>query len=378
MQVSRTQVLAYRVAAQGLHRDAGKIDELAVLDIGVQEAMGSPAALAFAPRLPRRFDLAPDAIPVGPEHDLALVWSLRGAPYVHRRGELDRLAAALWPLSEADAAVRLNETGPSVQRAGIAALEQYRIAVQQMRAAVTKPIAKGAASTAVSKRLPPVMLRDCRACKARHISDSAMRTALVPAGLELEPGTSPPVLLRRRAAKLPKRADLGALAELARRYLALLGPATVADVAGYLEARRADVEQALAGKLAGLTEVRIDGRTALIPDERLALLRRPPQPDPVRLLGPFDPYLQARDRALLVPDTAVQKALWPVLGRPGAVLLDGEIAGMWRTKSTKRKLTIIVETFLPVPRAAWQELDVEAERVAQVRGAADVSVVRGG
>jgi hypothetical protein len=118
VQVNRAQVLAYRVAAQGLHRDAGKIDDLAVLDIGIQEAMGHPAALAFAPRLPPHVDLTPDAIPVGPGHDLALVWSMRGAPHVHRRVELDEVAGALWPLSESDATTRLNETGPSGTPAG--------------------------------------------------------------------------------------------------------------------------------------------------------------------------------------------------------------------------------------------------------------------
>lgn len=375
MRATRSQVLAYRVAAQGLHRDAAAVTDLAVLDIGVQEAMGHPAALAFAARLPSDVSLAPADVPVGPDADLALVWSLRGAPHVHRRSELDQLAGALWPLSEADAATRLNETCASVQKAGIAALEQYRIAVAKMRAAVRKPTGKGAASTAVSKQLPAVMLRDCRACKARHLSDSAMRTASLPAGLELEPGTSPPVLLRRRDAKVPNRPDIHALAELARRYLTLLGPATIADVAGYLEARRADVQEALDGGLADVVEVEVDGRTALLPAEQAKLLRKPPDPDPVRLLGPFDPYLQARDRDLLVPDKAAQKALWPVLGRPGVLLVDGEVAGMWRTKTSGKKLTINVETFLPVPRAAWRELDAEAERIAQVRGATSVTVM---
>jgi hypothetical protein len=226
----------------------------------------------------------------------------------------------------------------------------------------------------VSKQLPPVMLRDCRACKAKHISDSAMRTASLAAGLELEPATSPPVLLRRRGAKLPKRPDATALADLALGYLTLLGPATMAEVAGYLEARRADVEQALDGKLTDLAEVTLDGRTLLVPANQTGLLRKPPDPDPVRLLGPFDPYLQARDRNLLVPDKAVQKALWPVLGRPGALLVEGEVAGMWRTKTSGKKLTITVETFVPVPRSAWRQVDAEAERVAQVRGAASVTV----
>lgn len=373
MNVNRKQVLAYRVAAQGLHREASAIAELAVLDIGVQEAMGSPAALAFAARLPTTVDLSPDAIEVGPGSELALTWSLRGAPHVHRRTDLDGLSAALWPLSEADATGRLNETGPSVQKAGIAALDQFQLAVREMRAAVPKPTAKGAVSAAVSRKLPPVMLRDCRACKAKHISDSAMRTASLAAGLELEPGTSPPVIVRRAGAKLPRKPDLAALAAIAGAYLRLLGPATVAEFAGYLEARRADVQGSWPENLA---EVTVAGRAAYLPGDRLATLRRPPEPEPVRLLGPFDPYLQARDRDLLVPDKAVQKMLWPVLGRPGALLVDGEVAGTWRTKASGRKLTLTVEALGPLPSPVWKQIDLEAERVAQVRGVTDVRVVR--
>lgn len=372
MRVSRSQVLAYRVAAQGLHRDAASVGALAVLDLGVQEAMGHPAALALATRLPD--DVAHDPIGVGPGTDYVLTWTLRGAPHVHRRSDLDALAAALYPLSEADAAMRLNETGPSVARAGIAALDQFRTAVTELRAVVSKPTAKGAASTAVSARLPQAMLRDCRACKASHISDSAMRTASLAAGLEFEPGTAPPVLVRRRGAKLPKRADPDALAALARAYLTLLGPATVADVAGYVEGRRADVEQAVRGRLGDVVEVDVDGRTALLPEGEVDALTKPPEPDLVRLIGPFDPYMQARDRDLLVPDKAAQKALWPVLGRPGVLLVDGEIAGTWRTKSSGRKLAITVDAFVSLPNSRRNELDAEAQRVAAVRGAGDVTV----
>src|SRR4051794_18163899 len=96
MKVSRAQVLAYRVAVQGLHREANSVGDLAVLDIGVQEAMGQPAGYAFASRLA---DVANADPPVGPGHRLALAWTLRGAPHVHRRADLDALAGALWPLS---------------------------------------------------------------------------------------------------------------------------------------------------------------------------------------------------------------------------------------------------------------------------------------
>jgi hypothetical protein len=373
MDVTRRQVIAYRVAAQQLHRDAGAVTELAVLDMGVQEAMGHPAALAFAARLPTDVPVGPAELPVGPGEPLALTWTLRGAPHVHRRSDLDAVGRALWPLSEADATGRLNESGPSVAKAGIPALEQFRLAVAAMREVVTGPTAKGAASTAVTQRIPKAMWRDCRACRTQHISDSAMRVAAPAAGLEMEPGTAPPVLLPRRRAKLPTEPDPAALRTLALAYLRLLGPAGTGEFAGYLEARRADVA---AGWPDGLVAVSVDGRRAWLPEPRLAALTQAPEPAVVRLLGPFDPYLQARDRDLIVPDRAVQKVLWPVLGRPGALFVDGEVAGTWRTRTAGRNLTIAVDAFAPLPPRVWKRVEAEAERVAEARGVPNVAVTR--
>ena len=376
MKASRRQVIAYRVGAQGLDRpgSASTPTSLDVLDIGVQDSGADSARLAFDARLPGT--PAPDC--VGPGKSLALVWSLRGAPYVHRRRDLDRIARALWPLSELDATARLNETGPSVRRAGIAALDQFRVAVDEMRAVVAGPTAKGAASTAVSRRIPPAMLRDCRVCKAKHISDSAMRPASLAAGLELEPGTSPPVLVPRPKAAAVGAPDARALRSLIHAYLRLLGPAGTKDVADYLDVRRADLEEVWP---ADLVEVDVDGRPGWLPPDRvdeLAAVRKPAAAlDAVtRLLGPFDPYLQARDRDVIVPDTRVHKTLWPVLGRPGVVFAGGEVVGAWRTKSAKKRLTITVEEFAPIPGPVWRSLEAEAGRVAAVRGAPDVSLVR--
>jgi hypothetical protein len=283
------------------------------------------------------------------------------------------LTAALWPLSEADAAGRLNETGPSVKRAGIPALDQFTTALEAMRAVVTKPTAKGAASTAVSKRVPKVMLRDCRVCKAHHISDSAMRSTALAAGLELEPGTAPPVLLPRDGAKSVDGPDPKALRRLVLAYLAVLGPATPSDVAGYFEVRTADLMQVWPDDL---VEVSVDGRTTYLAAEQVDALTSAPRPEVVRLLGPFDPWLQARDRPLIVPDKGVHKALWPVLGRPGVLFVDGEVVGTWRPKASGRRLTLQVDAFAPLSPAVWRAVDDEAARVAAVRGVEDVSVSR--
>lgn len=361
MKASRDQVIAYRVAAQQLDRSARSVRQLAVLDIGVQDAAGEAARLAFDARLPE----PPGNDVVGPDADLALVWSLRGAPYVHRRADLPTLAAALYPLSEADATQRLNETGPSIERAGITALDQFGTAVRAMRSVVTAPTAKGAASTAVTKAIPEPMWRDCRACKTRHISDSAMRASALPAGLELQPGTSPPVLQRFARSRLVTTPRPAALTKLARGYLRLLGPATPVHVADYLDVRRADLEKYWPDDL---VEVQVGRATAFLPAECRPAFENPPDPEPVRLLSGFDPYLQARDRDLIVRDKAVQKALWPVLGRPGAVFADGEVVGTWRPKASGKKLAVTVEEFAPVAPVVRERIEAEAERVAAVRG----------
>jgi len=369
--VTRAQVVAYRVAAQQLDRSATDPMKLAVLDIGVQDFAVHTGLMAFDARLPE----PPTSLAIGPGKPIALAWTLRGAPHLHRRRDLDALAGAMWPLSEQDAAGRLNETGPSVARAGINALDQWQTALDAMRAVVSKPTAKGAASTAVTRKVPQPMRRYCRVCKAEHVSDSAMRTTALAAGLELEPGTAPPVLVPRPNAKRVSGPDVNQLRRLVTAYLTLLGPATPADVAGYFEIKTSDLKQH-AWPDGELTEVTVDGKKAWLPESAAEALRTARAPDEVRLLGPFDPYLQARDRAVIVPDKAAHKTLWPVLGRPGALFVEGDVVGVWRPKASGAKLTLTVEAFAPLPESTWRHIDGEAERVATVRSASDVTVVR--
>lgn len=91
----------------------------------------------------------------------------------------------------------------------------------------------------------------------------------------------------------------------------------------------------------------------------------------MRLLPPGDPYLQKPSRPLLAPDAALRKRLFRPVASPGAVTVDGRLAGLWRLRRKGRRAQVEVEPLGPLPRAA---LDAEAERVARLRGAADVAV----
>ena len=91
--------------------------------------------------------------------------------------------------------------------------------------------------------------------------------------------------------------------------------------------------------------------------ESLDTLATAPTPAGVRLLPPSYPWLQARDRTLVVPDAAQRKALWPTLGRPGALVIDGEAAGSWSARKRGRRLELTVRPFQRLAAGARRQVD---------------------
>ena len=64
----------------------------------------------------------------------------------------------------------------------------------------------------------------------------------------------------------------------------------------------------------------------------------------------------------------LRKRLFRPVGSPGAVLREGRLAGLWRAKAKGRKLELTVERLGRLRRG---ELEAEAQRVAELRGAAE-------
>jgi hypothetical protein len=179
--------------------------------------------------------------------------------------------------------------------------------------------------------------------------------------VELEPRTSPPVLRRiprfRRATSAPPSYDP------VRGYLRMFGPATPKQVAEFVDAPLRDVT---ANWPDDVVEVTVAGEQRwVLSDDRERLGNGS---DPVtQLLGPYDLFLQGRDRELIVPDAARIKALWPVIGRPGAVLRDGDLAGLWRPRTSGKGLTVAVDPWVKVTAALRRDVGSAAERLAGFR-----------
>ena len=91
-------------------------------------------------------------------------------------------------------------------------------------------------------------------------------------------------------------------------------------------------------------------------------------PDVVRLLGSHDLLLQTRNRDLLVPDASRHKALWPVIGRPGAVLVGTDIVGTLAPAGLRPGLTLRLDLWASPTQAVRARIEDEAERLAAHRG----------
>lgn len=347
MDFTRQQVLFHRIHQHELDRRIADAAELAVFSLGVQDNTSGSALLSLAARL---HDPSVD--------EFTTTWSVRGAPHLHRAGELKAFARALWPWSDADA--RARAARPKVDDM-VASLRHIATA---MRSIVTKPMTKGDVSKALTPLAPRQTVEPCRGCGTEHVSDPIFRLGALPAGLRIIPEEKTVTFERIHGWPGVPRRTAG-FHELVHRYLSLHGPAGPSEVAGYFGTTTREVRKRWPAE--GLVEVTVEGRQAWLPEDVEVVDAEPPD---VRLLPPTDPYLQARDRDLLLPDKAAQKDIFRILGRRGAILVDGEIAGSWQGRVVSGKRFEVTATpYRPLP-----DLLPETQLLAQARGLADASV----
>jgi hypothetical protein len=146
-----------------------------------------------------------------------------------------------------------------------------------------------------------------------------------------------------------------ALAELARRYLAGNGPATIADLAAWIGLPVRDARRGLSAIASSVVE--LGGGLVDVAD-------RDPAPDAVapRLLPAFDPYLLGwKDRGFAVP-AAHARRVHPGGGMLRAVATaDGVAVGTW----TAPRDGVRIEPFGPLRPEVAAALDREAADVAR-------------
>jgi len=151
------------------------------------------------------------------------------------------------------------------------------------------------------------------------------------------------------------------LDELVRRYLAAFGPASVKDVQVW----------------SGLSRLRqvVDGMgdelRPFLDEDGVELYDLPDAPRPgadaeapVRLVGEFDNLLLSHaDRRRFLADEDRPRLATLNGVQPSTLLVDGEVAGWWRTERAKGSITLVAQPWRRLPRGARPGIRAEATRL---------------
>lgn len=165
------------------------------------------------------------------------------------------------------------------------------------------------------------------------------------------------------AATLPRDR---ALAELARRYFAAFGPATIGDLSAWSGLPMSEARSAVSGARAALAEVLVHGQLAFLLKRRLGSQDASVERD-VRLLPAFDTYLLGFRRR----DLAVAPPLQRRLQRGGgwlhpSIVVNGKAVGAWRLrKYGSRRSQITVELFEPIRPAIRAGIKLEVDDIGR-------------
>jgi len=147
--------------------------------------------------------------------------------------------------------------------------------------------------------------------------------------------------------------------ELVRRYLHIFGPATAESFQGWAGIRSTDANAAFQALAGALIAVRSPAGDAwILAEDEDAFRAKPALPATARLLPSGDAFYLAwgADRAILVPEARRRAELWTSRVWPGALLVGGEIAGVWRRSAAE----VSIDPWRRLTRAERDAVEAEA------------------
>jgi uncharacterized protein YcaQ len=167
-----------------------------------------------------------------------------------------------------------------------------------------------------------------------------------------------------------------ALGELARRYFAAYGPATIGDLSAWSGLPIAEARTAVTDAKASFTEVAIQGQPAFVLRDRPQQTAIPATPE-VRLLPAFDTYLLGYRRR----DLAVPPALQRRLQRGGgwihpAVVVNGRAIAVWSLRKSGERGVLTIESSGLITRAVRAGVEAEVADISRFL-AIELTIVTG-
>ncbi|WP_019201778.1 winged helix DNA-binding domain-containing protein [Tsukamurella sp. 1534] len=386
--VTRDQVIGYRLQAHGLRERRAESPAAVSARCGLQDSPPGSGLLALHARA--------DGVGPGTVDDalegrtLLRTWSLRGAPYLIPTDGAAVYTTGVLPAGDAATRHFILGAGPSLDALEMSADEAVEATAAAVRRVLRgRRLAIGALGAEVAQAIAPELTaaqRKTWESEGPHAPGQPVGEAIVHFCVRIltlrgivcfaprEDGTAPFVLVDEWLGHpLPEIPTGHARTELVRRFLRCHGPATRAGFAAWLGVRSGDAAPWWSLLADEIEPVDLDGRRTWVHVADAESLDAAPDPAGTRLLPPHDPYTRVTDRDTIVAPEH-QRAVWRTVGDPGALLLDGRIAGTWRPRKRGDRLGLTVETFAPLPRRARTVIEEEAHAVGRVRGATAMEV----
>jgi hypothetical protein len=154
-------------------------------------------------------------------------------------------------------------------------------------------------------------------------------------------------LLEERAATARMLSEDEALAELTRRYFTSHGPATIRDFSWWSSLKVSDIKRGLEMAGAALENRTIDGHSFWFAPP--AIRRNAASKPTIHLLQGYDEYIVGYRETKYLLDLRQRGRSLPT-DRPiftGAVIVDGQVEGHWRSKIDKSLVAVDVALYEP-------------------------------
>lgn len=158
--------------------------------------------------------------------------------------------------------------------------------------------------------------------------------------------------------------------ELTRGYLNAYGPATPQDQAAWSGLPLSQIRQAWQALADQLVEVTFAGGSAWMLKNRAPWLDEADFPlPPVRLLPRFDLYLLGyQKRDLILPAEYAKRVNAGGGMIHPTVLIDGRVAGTWKSTQKKKFIYISIDPFETLPAGVYPFIEAEAAGMARFLG----------
>jgi uncharacterized protein YcaQ len=366
MELSWNDVANWRARRHHLHERAPAGSMLRVADelCGVHAQVMSSAELTLWARVE---DLAPDAVQKALWEDRTLVktWAMRGTLHLLPGGDY-----GLWQSALSTGYKRF--TRPSWSKAAGVQPEELAQLIETVRQALDgEPLTREELADAAVRTSGSRHLGD----KLRESWGSMLKPAAVRGALCFAPSDGQKVRFTQPDAWLadhgPRPDPHEAEVEVARRYLAVHGPATREDLGRWWGVQPAPAGRLLAELGDAVTQVSVEGTPMWMQAADAADAAEAPAVGSVRLLPGFDQYVIAATRHV---EQLLPGDFRPLVYRPQGwispvLCVNGRLEGVWRHERKGKRLEVEIRPFTGrTTKRVRAAAEAEAERLAEFMG----------